>query len=93
MGRTTDALTATESAEIWDRWHSGEALKSIGRVFGKTSSSIFAHLCPTGGIRPPPRRRSRLALTLAEREEISRGERMGSRCAGSLAASNGRRPQ
>jgi IS30 family transposase len=30
-------------------------------------------LAPTGGIRPPPRRRSRLALALAEREEISRG--------------------
>ena len=65
--------TAAESAEIWDRWRKGEGLKSIGRVFGKTSSSIFAHICPTGGIRPPPRRRSRLALTLAEREEISRG--------------------
>src|SRR5690349_1527186 len=65
--------TAAESAEIWDRWRKGEGLKSIGRVFGKTSSSIFAHLSPTGGIRPPSRRRSRLALTLAEREEISRG--------------------
>src|SRR5678816_4354548 len=66
-------FTAAQSAEIWDRWRKGEGLKSIGRVFGKTSSSIFAHLSPTGGIRPPPRRRSRLALTLAEREEISRG--------------------
>ncbi len=66
-------FTAAESAEIWDRWRKGEGLKSIGRVFGKTSSSIFAHISPTGGIRPPPRRRSRLALTLAEREEISRG--------------------
>src|SRR5882757_9639981 len=65
-------FTAAESAEIWDRWRRGEGLKSIGRVFGKSSSSIFAHICPTGGIRPPPRRRSRLALTLAEREEISR---------------------
>jgi transposase, IS30 family len=65
--------TAAESAEIWDRLRKGEGLKSIGRVFGKTSSSIFAHIRPTGGIRPPPRRRSRLALTLAEREEISRG--------------------
>jgi IS30 family transposase len=65
--------TAAESAEIWDRLRRGEGLKSIGRVFGKTSSSIFAHIRPTGGIRPPPRRRSRLALTLAEREEISRG--------------------
>jgi len=65
--------TAAESAEIWDRWRKGEGLKSIGRVFGKTSSSIFAHIRPSGGIRPSPRRRSRLALTLAEREEISRG--------------------
>jgi IS30 family transposase len=65
--------TAAESAEIWDRWQKGEGLKSIGRVFGKSSGSIFGHLMPYGGIRPPPRRRSRLALTLAEREEISRG--------------------
>jgi len=65
--------TAAESAEIWDRLRRGEGLKSIGRVFGKTSSSIFAHIRPSGGIRPSQRRRSRLALTLAEREEISRG--------------------
>ena len=64
--------TAAESAEIWDRWRKGEGLKSIGRVFGTSSSSIFSHLQPHGGIRPPPRRRSRLALSLAEREEISR---------------------
>jgi hypothetical protein len=29
-------------------------------------------LRPSGGIMPPARRRSRLALTMAEREEISR---------------------
>jgi hypothetical protein len=58
--------TAAESAEIWDRWQKGEGLKSIGRVFGKSSGSIFSHLSPTGGIRPPPRRRSRLALRLAD---------------------------
>lgn len=44
-------FTAAESAEIWDRWGKGEGLKSIGRVFGKSSSSIFAHIRPTGGIR------------------------------------------
>ena len=65
--------TAGESAEIWDRWRRGQGLWTIARVFGKTSSSIFAHISPTGGIRPAPRRRSRRALTLAEREEISRG--------------------
>jgi IS30 family transposase len=66
-------FTATESAEIWDRWRRGEGLWTIGRAFGRGSSSIFNHLKPSGGIQPPPRRRSRLALTMAEREEISRG--------------------
>jgi IS30 family transposase len=65
--------TPAESAEIWDRWRRGEGLKSIGRAFGKSSSSIFSHLSPSGGIQPPPRRRSPQALSLAEREEISRG--------------------
>lgn len=66
-------FTAAQSAELWERWKKGEGLKSIGRVFGKTSSSIFAHIRPSGGVKPAPRRRSLRALTLAEREEISRG--------------------
>ena len=66
-------LTAAQSAELWERWKKGEGLKSIGRVFGKPSSCIFAHIKPSGGIKPPPRRRSPRALTLSEREEISRG--------------------
>jgi transposase, IS30 family len=66
-------FTAAQSAELWERWKKGEGLKSIGRAFGKPSSCIFAHIKPSGGIMPPARRRSRLALTMAEREEISRG--------------------
>ncbi len=66
-------FTATESAEVWDRWQRGEGLKLIGRVFGRTSSAIFAHLKPHGGIRPVPRRRARRVLSIYEREEISRG--------------------
>jgi IS30 family transposase len=65
-------FTAAEKTELWDRWQRGESLKAIGRSFGKPSSSIYFQLAPHGGIRPPPRCRSRLALTLAEREEISR---------------------
>lgn len=65
--------TAAERADIWDRWRRGESLKSIGRWFGRSSGSIHQVLARTGGLRPPTRRRSRLALTLAEREEISRG--------------------
>jgi IS30 family transposase len=58
---------------LWDRWKRGESLKAIGRAFGKPSSSIYFLVAPHGGIRPAERRRSRLALTLAEREVISRG--------------------
>ena len=71
--RTRIKYTAAQKAEMWDRWQRGESLNAIGRAFDRPSSSIFGQLAPTGGIRPPPRRRARLALTLAEREEISRG--------------------
>jgi IS30 family transposase len=66
-------FTAAEKTELWDRWQRGESLKAIGRAFSKPSSSIYFQLAPHGGIRPAARRRSRLALTLSEREEISRG--------------------
>ena len=71
--RTRINYTAEQKAEIWDRWQRGESLKSIGRVFDGPSGSIFALLAPGGGIRPSPRQRPRLALTLSEREEISGG--------------------
>jgi IS30 family transposase len=66
-------FTAAEKTELWDRWQRGESLNAIGRAFGKPSSSIYFQLSPRGGIRPAPRRRSRLALSLIERETISRG--------------------
>ncbi len=66
-------FSAVEKSELWDRWQRGESLKAIGRAFGKPSSSIYFQVAPHGGIRPAPRRRSRLALTVSEREEISRG--------------------
>ena len=66
-------FTEKQKAEIWDRWQRGESMSSIGRLFDRNSSSIYPLLARTGGIRPPERRRSRLAMTLAEREEISRG--------------------
>jgi len=64
-----------QKAEIWIRWQRGESMSSIGRLFDRHSSSIYPLLARSGGIRPAERRRSRLALTLAEREEISRGLR------------------
>jgi hypothetical protein len=45
--------SAEQRAEIWDRWQRGEAMRSIGRVFDRQSSSVFSVISPTGGIRPP----------------------------------------
>jgi IS30 family transposase len=58
---------------IWDRYQQGDAVKSIGRHFDRPTSSIHRQLALTGGIRPPERKRSTRCLSLAEREEISRG--------------------
>lgn len=91
MKRRYRRLSAAQSAELWERWKKGEGLKSIGRVFATTSSCIFNHIRSSGGIRPPARRRSRLALTLAEREEISRGLVAG-RSLRSMAVALGRSP-
>ena len=66
-------FTSEQKSEIWDRWQHGESMSSIGRLFDRDSSSIYPLLSRTGGIRPPDRRRSRLAQTLIEREIISRG--------------------
>lgn len=65
--------TDAQKSEMWDRWQRGESLSSIGRGFNRASSSIYPLLARTGGIRPAERVRSRLSLTLIEREEISRG--------------------
>ena len=66
-------LNDVEIDEVWKRYGRGETLKSIGRVLNKSSSSVYHVLSAYGGICPPPRRRSDLALTGGEREEISRG--------------------
>lgn len=75
--RTRTFYTDKQKSEMWDRWQRGESLSSIGRRFDRASSSIFPHLALTGGIRPPARKRSWLALSLEEREEISRGLALG----------------
>ncbi len=71
--RKRRGFTAAQKTELWNQWQQGLSLKAIGRALGKHSSSIYGQLAPYGGIRPAPRHRSRLALTVTEREEISRG--------------------
>jgi IS30 family transposase len=69
--------TESQKALMWERWRKGESLQRIAELFDRNHSSIERILAETGGIQPAQRRRSRLALTLAEREEISRSVATG----------------
>ena len=66
-------LSSTQKTDIWTRWKAGQTLHEIGRAYGKPHPTIRKVLLSRGGIAPAARRRSRLALTLAEREDLSRG--------------------
>lgn len=71
-------LSPTQKTDIWRRWKAGQSLHEIGRAYGKPHPSIRGVLLPRGGIPPIARRRSRLALTFVEREDLSRGIAAGS---------------
>ena len=71
--RTRIYYSEAQKAQMWDRWQQGESLHAIARLFDRHHPSIAGILSRTGGIRPKPRVRSRLSLTLPERESISRG--------------------
>ena len=71
--RTRIYYSEAQKAQMWDRWQKGESLHTIARLFDRGHSSISRILSESGGIRPKLRKRSRLSLTLSEREDISRG--------------------
>jgi IS30 family transposase len=73
MGVRLRRLTVGERAELWQRWKSGQSLSEIGRALERTTGTVFQCLRSNGGIPPPTRRRRPSALTIADREEISRG--------------------
>lgn len=75
MGRP--GLSAAQKADLWQRWKQGQSLSEIGRALGKHAGSIHGVVASNGGCIPAIRRRPRWALTLAEREEISRGLALG----------------
>lgn len=89
MGRP--GLSAAQKAELWRRWKQGQSLSEIGRALGKHAGSIHGVVSSNGGFIPPVRTRSRWALSLAEREEISRGV-AADRSIRQMAATLGRAP-
>src|SRR5215207_9169521 len=85
------ALTLQEKAEIWRRYRAGESLRSISRALGRSMEALRMLVASTGGRLPRVGRRSRLRLSLGEREEISRGVVSGDSCR-SIAARLKRAP-
>jgi IS30 family transposase len=71
--RKPRGLSAEQKVELWKRWKAGQSLNEIGRALGKDHVVVHFVLARHGGIAPPIRRRARRVLTLAEREDISRG--------------------
>ena len=65
--------TDDQKKMMWERWQKGESMNAIGRLFDRSHTSVRGILLKMGGLPPTPRKRSKLSLTLAEREEISRG--------------------
>jgi IS30 family transposase len=89
--RTRTHYTDAQKALMWERWKEGWTLHQIAQLFNRAPTSVQNILSRTGGIRPPLRRRCPRSLTLAEREEISRGLAEG-RSVRSVALQLGRAP-
>jgi len=91
LARKRREYSAGERRELWERWRRGESVSEIGRALDRAPGTIHCTIRQHGGVAPPERRRSRLALTLQEREEISRGIAAGD-SARRIAARLGRSP-
>ena len=67
-------FTSQQRAELWERWKNGQCVADIARALARRNKSgVYRILALNGGIAPEPRRRAAGALSLEEREEISRG--------------------
>jgi IS30 family transposase len=84
-------LSAAEQDKVWARWRQGESLRLIARMLGKRGPSVRAFVLQTGGVQRRPPRRAPRSLSMAEREEVSRGVAAGESCR-QIAARLGRAP-
>lgn len=89
--RTRVYYTEAQKALMWERWQQGASMREIAQLFGRHHSTVQGIISRAGGVRPRQRTRSSRSLSLAEREEISRGIATG-RSLRSIALRLGRAP-
>lgn len=73
MARQYKRLSPADVEVLWSRWQQGETSVQISAVLGCDRETVTWQVNRAGGLRPRERRRAARHLTLAEREEISRG--------------------
>lgn len=66
-------LGTAEHAELWTQWREGRSAGEIARQLGRGRHAVQCIVERYGGSVPPERTRGADRLTLAQREEISRG--------------------
>ena len=71
MARTM--LTLEQQDHVWAQWRTGQSVRSIARDIGAEPQHLRRYFAATGGVRTRSAGRSARQLSLAEREEISRG--------------------
>src|SRR2546425_9338888 len=77
-GNARPRFTPRQKAELWELWRSGQCIADIARALERRNKSgVYRVLALNGGIAPAQRRRAARALSLDEREEISRGVAAG----------------
>ncbi len=91
MARGYRRLSPEVSDEIWVAVGGRAGGEADGTGAGSVAGTVRAYLVRCGGIRPAPRRRAPGRLSLAEREEISRGLAAGLSMR-AIAAGLGRAP-
>jgi IS30 family transposase len=73
MERVYHQFSRSELESVWQRWKRGEPNLQIATTLGFAPASVWWQIRNRGGLAPRPRRRAERALSLSEREEISRG--------------------
>ena len=73
MRKRWQRFSAEELRELWTLWKDGKTYDAIGRSFGVPLDSVYSVVRSHGGLAPRERTRAARTVSLAEREEISRG--------------------